>query len=137
MISSINRLEDVRPGDIMLGPIGGLVGLGVGLGQLALGEGFRLGRLSIRHVGIVTRASETQGPSEAWPTGIITKPYLVQAMPGGAEEVGMMVETHWTPRHAYVRLLEDYPGQAEDAAAIARAMVRKGVDYSPASYLAL
>lgn len=137
MISNINRLEDVRPGDIMLGPIGGLVGLGVGLGQLALGEAFRAGRTSIRHAGIVVEASRTEPPSEEWPTGVITKPRLVQAMPHGAEEVGMMYETHWTPRHAYVRLLEDYPGQAEDAAAIARLMVTEGVAYSPASYLAL
>jgi hypothetical protein len=164
-VSEINSLADLKPGDIMFGPIGGLVGLGVGLGQLALGEAFRMGRLSVRHVGIVVEASrEHSGPTVQnrktgavrpaglngergvvyttedeilYPTGLITHPRLVQAMPGGAEEIGLMVDTHWTDRHAYVRLPEDWPGQAEDAAAIARLMVAEGVAYSPASYAAL
>lgn len=165
-MSEINSLAELRPGDIMFGPIGGLTGLGVGLGQLALGEAFRMGRLSIRHVGIVVEASvHHPGPvvqdlrtgtvtpasrkgsdrglvyvSEGqmfYPTGLITAPRLVQAMPHGAEEVKMREDTHWTPRHAYARLPEDYPGQAADAAAIARLMVSEGVKYSFASYAAL
>jgi hypothetical protein len=163
---TISKLEDVRSGDLMFGPIGGLVGLGVGLGQLALGEAFRRGKLSVRHVGIVVEASrhlgpsiqenasgkyfeldekarqayDTYGTSDAFthfPNGVITAPRLVQAMPHGAEEIEMRYDTHWTPRHAYVRLPEDYPGQAGDAAAIARLMVREGVAYSFASYAAL
>ena len=132
-MSEINGLADLRPGDIMFGPIGGAVGLGVGLGQLTLGEGFRVGGRSIRHVGIVTQAGY------AWELRreASTPPRLVQAMPSGAEEVEMRDETHWTPRHAYVRLPEDYPGQGEDAAAIARLMVAEGVSYSFASYAAL
>jgi hypothetical protein len=126
-VSEINSLATLRPGDIMFGPIGGLVGMGVGLGQLALGEAFHVGRLSIRHVGIVVEAS---------PEGL-HQPRLVQAMPHGAEEIEMSCATHWTPRHAYARLPEDYPGQAADAAAIARLMVREGVAYSFASYAAL
>jgi hypothetical protein len=162
MTDTISKLEDVRPGDIMFGPIGGLVGLGVGLGQLALGEAFRRGKLSVRHVGIVVEASRhLEGPTtydrttgkyypasvpelrqdtvalDYYPTGVITAPRLVQAMPHGAEEIEMRYDTHWTPRHAYVRLPEDYPGQGEDAAAIARLMVREGVAYSFASYGAL
>jgi len=165
-MNEINRLEDVRPGDIMFGPIGGLVGAGVGLGQLALREAFRIGRLSVRHVGIVVEASAHLGghqlrndatgeyviappvpgrPGEwivpgGWthyPHGVITAPRLVQAMPHGAEEIEMRQQTHWTPRHVFMRLAEDYPGQAEDAAAIARLMVREGVAYSFASYGAL
>lgn len=161
-------LQDLRPGDIMFGPIGGLVGLGVGLGQLALGEGFRMGKLSIRHVGIVVEASaryegmtlydadqgrylpigdapgplRTQEEAErmgyvVYPHGVITAPRLVQAMPGGAEEIELREDTHWTERHAYARLTEDWPGQAEDAAAVARLMVTEGVAYSFASYAAL
>lgn len=162
-MEEINSLEDVRPGDIMFGPIGGLVGLGVGLGQLALRDAFRIGRLSVRHVGIVVEASRALGPGRVlrhnetgvyygpttlrrtlpkgdyteYPNGVITAPRLVQAMPHGAEEIEMSQDTHWTPRHAYVRLAEDYPGQAEDAAAIARLMVREGVAYSFGSYAAL
>lgn len=131
-MSNINSLDDLQPGDIMFGPIGGIVGAGVGLGQLLLGESFRAGRTSIRHVGIVVEASVP-------PYGRSVAPYpprLVQAMPGGAEEVEMN-EGHWTDRHAYVRLMPDYPGQADDAAAIARLMVKEGVAYSPASYAAL
>jgi len=166
MEDRIEKLEDLRPGDLMFGPIGGLVGVGVGLGQLALGEAFRMGKLSVRHVGIVVEASRTlppgtirdrttgtyygpnehgaqpradlfRGEYETYDTGVITAPRLVQAMPHGAEEIEMRYQTHWTPRHAYIRLPEDYPGQAEDAAAIARLMVREGVAYSFASYGAL
>jgi hypothetical protein len=123
---TIESLADVRPGDVMFGPIGGIVpGLfPVGVGQALLGETFHVGRLSIRHVGIVA-ASDLTGPR------------LVQAMPHGAEEIPMTPETHWTDRHAYVRLPEDYPGQAGDAADIARLFVTERVSYSFASYAAL
>lgn len=141
----ITSLTALRPGDIMFGPIGGAVGLGVGLGQLALGEAFRIGRLSIRHVGVVVEAGQVlpfdlpRGPRATWGADghRYEIPKLVQAMPRGAEEIEMTEEKHWTPRHAYVRLPEDYPGQAEDAAAIAWLMVAEGVDYSFASYAAL
>jgi len=133
----IERLEDLRPGDLMFGPIGGLAGVGVGLGELLCDGGFRVGPLDVRHVGIVVEASETRPADREWPTGVITAPRLVQAMPGGAEEIEMRYATHWTPRHAYARLVEDYPSQALDAAAVARLMVEHNVAYSPASYAAL
>lgn len=161
---------DLRPGDLMFGPIGGLIPgvFPVGAGQLLLGEAFRSGRLSVRHVGIVVQASvhhdgptlydgeldkylsidEAPGPLNSYEeaeragyvvyrTGVTTAPKLVQAMPSGAEEIPMRYLTHWTPHHAYVRLTEDYPGQAEDAAAIARLFVSEKVPYSFASYAAL
>lgn len=129
----------------MFGPIGGLTGLGVGVGQLALGEGFRVSGLSVRHVGIVVEGGAVppfdlpRGPRATWGEDgrRYEIPRLVQAMPGGAEEIEMRVDTHWTDRHAYARLPEDYPGQAADAAAIARLMVDAGVAYSWASYAAL
>ncbi len=136
MISSINSMDQLQPGDLMFGPIGGLVGLGVGLGQLALGEAFRAGKLSIRHVGIVVEAGGW-APDRHLAQDEYHAPRLVQAMPGGAEEVEMTEDRHWTERHAYVRLQEDYLGQATDAAAVARLMVEYRVAYSPASYLAL
>lgn len=132
-----DSLEDVRPGDIMFGPIRGGTGALVGAGQLILGEGFRVGPLSVRHVGIVVQASYREGPSEEWSTGVIHAPRLVQAMPGGAEEVSMRYHSHWTARHAYARLPEDFTGQAKEAAEAAREMVAAGVDYSFASYAAL
>lgn len=130
----MSRLADLRPGDLGFGPISGAVGLGVGLGQIALGEGFRVGYLSIRHVFVVTEALHDEQPSAEWPTGVINKGSIVEAMPSGAREAPLMLD-HWTPRFAYARLPEDYPGQASDAAAIARAMV--GTPYSFASYAAL
>jgi hypothetical protein len=86
-----------------------------------------VGPLSVRHVGIVVEAQNEPR----------TYARLVQAMPGGAEEIEMRQDTHWTERHAYARLPEDYPGQAADAAAIARLMVAHNVAYSWASYAAL
>jgi hypothetical protein len=157
----IDGLEDLRPGDIMLGPIGGVVpGLfPVGIGQLMLGELFTAGGLSVRHAGIVVEASRhlppgtvrhrgsgeyRPGPApdvhlgpqfDVYPSGVITAPLLVEAMPSGARLVEMRHDTHWTRKHAYVRLPQDHPGQADGAAAIARAMV--GTPYSFASYAAL
>lgn len=119
----------------MFGPIGGVVGLGVGLGQILLGEGFRVGDLSVRHVGIVVEAARPE--VDGHPGGAWFPPLLVQAMPDGAEMVPMNGDDHWTEHHAYVRLTEDYPEQAEDAAVCARVMVEEGVSYSWASYLAL
>jgi hypothetical protein len=162
-VTEIDGLAALRPGDLMFGPIGGLAGLGVGLGQLALREGVRVGRLSVRHVGVVVEASRHLPPGAAqdtvtrewypdgaptgglvdgrayveYPTGVYTRPKLAQAMPGGAEVIEMTDASHWTDRHAYVRLPEDYPGQAEDAAAIARLMEAEGVGYSWSSYAAL
>jgi hypothetical protein len=124
----INGLGDLRPGDIMFGPIGGMVGLGVGLGQLILGEAAVLNGRSIRHAGIVVLAGKNAagGP-----------PRLAQAMPNGAEIVNMSAKDHWTKKHIYIRLPEDYPGQALAAARVAMNMVGKGVDYSWASYASL
>ena len=161
----ITRLEDVRPGDFYLGPIGGWVGAGVSAGELLVDGGFRVGPLDVRHIGIVVaagqtlpagtvrdRTSGTYYPGDGWqpdwakipngdydtyPTGVLTAPRLAQAMPGGAEIVDMTYAQHWSPKCAYARLPEDYPGQAEDAAAIARLMVSEGVGYSYGSYPAL
>lgn len=135
----IDDLCSLRSGDILLGPIGGIVPgtFPVGLGQLMLGELFRVGGLSVRHAGIVVEAYRPRGPGvPGFPDGKPSRgPLLVEAMPNGARLVEMREDTHWTPRHAYVRLPEDYPGQAADAAVIARAMV--GTPYSFASYAAL
>jgi hypothetical protein len=154
--------EDLLPGDLYFGPIGGIVpGLfPVGIGHALLGETFRVGGMSVRHAGIVVEASRKLPPGtirhrgsgeyrpgpaprthidpdvfDTYETGVITAPLIVEAMPSGARLVELRQATHWTPRHAYVRLPEDWPGQAADAAAIARAMV--GTPYSFASYAAL
>lgn len=123
---SITTLADLRPGDIGFGPIEGLPGALVSAGQLILGEGFRVGPLDVRHVFIVVEESVSIGTFQP-------SARCVEAMPSGAREA--TIRERWTDRFAYVRLPEDYPGQAADAATIARAMV--GTPYSFLSYAAL
>lgn len=134
----MSSLSDLRPGDIGFGPIKGAAGLLVNAGQLMLGEGFHVGDLDIRHVFIVTEAGRGKLGSGSPSYPQLAKipefgPYAVEAMPSGAREENIV--ERWTPEYAYVRLPEDYPGQASDAAAIARAMI--GTPYSFASYAAL
>jgi hypothetical protein len=137
MTELITKIQDVRVGDIFLGPIGGAVGLGVAAGEFLVDGGFRVGTVDVRHAGIVVEAKPGTTMREGYPSGVLDYFELAQAMPGGAEIATMTYDRNWTDRCAYVRLPEDYPGQAEDAAAIARFMVRQGVGYSYASYAAL
>jgi hypothetical protein len=117
----VASIADLRPGMIGFGPINGAARWPVWLGELLLGEGFTVGPLKIEHVFVVTEVFA--GTARA-----------VEAMPNGARQVYFNV-ARWTPEYAYVMLPEDYPGQGEDAAAIARAMI--GTPYSFASYPAL
>lgn len=142
----ITKIQDVRVGDIYLGPIGGWFGPLIGLGELAVDGGFRVGTIDVRHAGIVVHAepglSYPDPPMDypdgtPYPAGVLDHFELAQAMPGGAEIATMTYAQHWTKRCAYVRLPEDYPGQAAEAAAIARLMVKTGVGYSYGSYAAL
>lgn len=134
-------VEDLRPGDIMFGPIGGIMPgvLPVGLGQLLLAP--RRDRLTwrrwwrVRHVGMVVSAGNGQDPT--WESG--AHPRLVQAMPSGAEEIDMRADKHWTPRHIYVRpryrLDESHIWESELAAHAARGYV--GTPYGFLTYAAL
>jgi hypothetical protein len=130
----INSLADLRPGDLMFAnQAPGGAKLLVAAGEALLHESFVIGELNVGHVGVVTAAVGAgleyfSGPSPA---------RLVQAMPRGAEEIELTPAKHWNAGHAYVRLPEDYPGQAADAAAIARLFVSERVPYSFASYAAL
>lgn len=120
----MSTIADLRPGDLGFGPLNSRgAKLLVDAGQLMLGEGFRVGRLNIEHVFVVVGSSNAE-----W-----DYPQCVEAMPSGARHASM--GGRFTPEYAYVRLPEDYPGQAQDAAAIARAMI--GTPYSFASYAAL
>lgn len=135
-IERVNSLADLLPGDIMLGPIGGFVPgfFPVAVGQAMLLDTFRIGRVSIRHAGIVVEAGSVEY-SPGYGEGAWRGPRLVQAMPHGAEEIELRDPHHWQTGYGYVRMPEDYPGQASDAAAIARLMV--GTPYSFGSYAAL
>jgi hypothetical protein len=135
ILTAINSLADVRPGDFCFTKISrprAAAALVRG-GQLLLGERVRIGALSVDHVIVVTEAEGANVTTTA--SGITySAPVGAQAMPRGAERVTLTPERHWGPGVAYCRLPEDYPGQALDAAAVAEAMVRAGVAYSFGSY---
>ena len=103
----MSSLADLRPGDIAIGPIHGFTGAFVGAAQLALatvepgliwrqgpGEWFRK-----RHAGVITEAAPT----------LLDGPRMVQAMPGGAEEIELRSETHWTEEWTYIRPNYSFP----------------------------
>ena len=125
----MSTISDLRPGDIGFGPLNTKAArLLVDAGQLLLGEGFRVGALRIEHVFVVT--TEALSATHDYEG---SDPVIVEAMPGGACKT--MMTGRWTDEYAYVRIPEDYAGQGQDAAAIARAMI--GTPYSFASYAAL
>jgi hypothetical protein len=123
-----HAITDLRPGDIGFGPLSGAARAAM-WGQFILGEGFSVDGLNIGHVFVVT-----DNPDD----GTVQ---LIEAMPSGARAVWMEISGNglnaerWDRQYAYARIPEDYPGQAGDAAAIARAMI--GTPYSFASYAAL
>lgn len=99
----------------MFGPIHGVTGWGVGAAQLALaiaepGLIFRQGPLEwfgIRHCGVIVSGSMNLPPGSTWkgqvyPTGVMTAPRLVQAMPGGAEIIDLTYEK-WNREYVYLR----------------------------------
>ncbi len=129
-MDSIKSMSDLRPGDMFLGPIGGWAGAGVRLGELIVDGGWRVGQLNVCHIGVIVEAAQDLG--HEW-----VAPRMAQAMPRGAEIIDLRMDKHWTPKCAYARLPEDYPGQAADAAAIATVMAEARIPYSWASYLAL
>lgn len=115
MLMSIRSLDDVRPGDFMIsGQNTAPNRVLVYAGQILMRDHFRIGKFVAGHAAMITPGDK-----------------LVEAMPSGARERDLR-ETDWSPGHAYFRLLEDYPGQALDAATVARAMI--GTPYSLASY---
>jgi hypothetical protein len=133
-VNGINSLADLRPGDIGITKMGGLIPgtFPVAIGQLLCKESFRVGPFRADHVLICVERGDPD-PMYDEPRA----PRAVQAMPRGAEEIALTPDKHWTDGVVWFRLPEDYPGQAEDAAAIARLFVSEKVPYSFLSYLAL
>lgn len=135
-LETIASLADVRPGDIGITTMGGIFPgwFPVRVGHWMCKESFSIGPYSADHVLICVEA-------EKWvddhPAVMRAAPRAVQAMPRGAEEIQLLPGIHWTDGVAWFRLPEDYPGQAQDAAAIARLFVAEKVPYSFLSYLAL
>jgi hypothetical protein len=114
---SIDSLDDLRPGDFMIaGQSAAPAKILVYGGELLLHEQVRVGRFAAGHAGIIGPDAKT----------------IIEAMPHGARERNIR-PSDWSPAQAYFRLPEDYPGQAYDAAFVARAMV--GTPYSFMSYV--
>lgn len=132
-LETITSLADVRPGDVCITRMGGIFpGLfPVRIGQWMCKESFTIGPYSADHVLICVEAADLMA---SLPRAM---PRAVQAMPHGAEEIALTPAKHWTDGVVWFRLPEDYPGQAQDAAAIARLFVAEKVPYSFLSYLAL
>lgn len=154
-MDTIRSLADVRPGDICITTMGGFIPgvFPVAAGQLLLKDGFRVGPFRADHVLMCVEQPRCRcGTPETADGGACEwhaarrdspraprprSPRAVQAMPRGAEEIALTPDKHWTDGAVWFRLPEDYPGQAEDAAAIARLFVSEKVPYSFLSYLAL
>jgi hypothetical protein len=135
-VNGINSLADLKPGDVGIMKMGGFIPgtFPVAVGQLLCKESFRVGPFRADHVLICVEANR---PCMAETCEADSHSRAVQAMPRGAEEIALTPAKHWTDGVVWFRLQEDYPGQAEDAAAIARLFVSEKVPYSFLSYLAL
>lgn len=121
-------LEDLEPGDIGFGPIGGLLGVLVGIGQVLLGDESRF-----RHVFVVTRASEVRARDAAGRPTDITWPQCVEAMPSGARLYSLA--ERWDQSYVYVRL-EGF-SREQRAQVARRALEMVGTPYGFSDYLAL
>jgi hypothetical protein len=125
----VASLNDLGPGWLAFGPIGGGAGGLVGVGQVLLTPWRH--QLTwkrwwkVRHTGVVaTRGGGDFGPD------------LVQAEPGGVQEVEMTTGQHWTKDWIYV--LPKYGiGQADKVAEIARRQARKKIPYAFECYPAI
>lgn len=136
--TKILSLADVRPGDICLTTMGGIIPgwLPVRIGQWLCKQTFRIGPFTADHVLVCVEAQSTE--HAIMREGVATVlGRAVQAMPRGAEEIALTPAKHWGARAVWFRLAEDYPGQAQDAAAIARLFVTEKVPYSFLSYPAI
>lgn len=133
----IRSLSDVRPGDICLTTMGGFVPgvFPVRVGTAMCKDSFRIGPFSADHALICVEAGRYNSPEDGHQMWHPAR--AVQAMPRGAEEIVLTADRHWTDGVAWFRMPEDYPGQAADAAAIARLFVEHEVPYSFLSYVAL
>lgn len=128
-------LRDLRPGDLMFTTISGLQGKLISLAEKVNDPIVTWDEAKkVQHVGIVTAAA---GGDLLWPL----KARLVQAMPGGAEEIELTGD-YWTSAFIYVRPnYRDLSGgqmpttQGRAAATAARHYI--GVPYSFLDYAAI
>jgi hypothetical protein len=147
-------LLDLRPGDLGFGPISGIAGVTVRLGELLVApvDHWRTWGTwrNFAHCGTVTQAATSDfawghdGAGGQVSRG--TGPLFAQAMPPGYEEIELGAE-HWTSQWVYIR--PDYkriatgpaatPGvsQADLVATLARMMVTAKTPYGFEDYAAI
>lgn len=123
----MSSLQDIRPGDLMFTTISGIGGKAVALAEkindpVVDWEAAR----KVQHVGVVTTTAAPEWSRS--PHG----PRLVQAMPGGAEEIELTAD-HWTPAFIYVR--PAFFSQHLEVAYAAKQYI--GVPYSWLDYAAI
>jgi hypothetical protein len=122
----IVQAKDLRPGDLMFGPIGGAVGESIGACQTVIAPWKSLLTWKtwwrLRHAAIVTGQSD----------GYVT---IGQAMPSGFEVVPLRPD-QWNPDYVFIRP-RYAEGQAQAVAETAGEMARRGIGYSFADYAAI
>jgi hypothetical protein len=128
----VTSFADLRPGDLMFGPISGWVGdVVVGPGQILVAPWKH--QLSWRTWWRVRHCATVMEADGGRPLG--RPPTIAQAMPSGYEQVEIGPE-HWTADYVYIR--PPYrPGQADKVAYHALEMARRKVPYSFADYAAI
>jgi hypothetical protein len=138
----MSTMADLRPGDIMCGPIGGFIPgvVPVGAGEVALMPWKQQLRFEtywrIRHIAVVTQAQEFAVR-------------IGQAMPSGFEEVQLGMD-RWTDGHVFIRppyrplglaagpaSPESGRTQGDDVADHAREMARRKIPYGWLDYAAI
>jgi len=148
-------LTDLRPGDIGFGPISGIAGVSVRLGELLVAPVDHWRTLGVwrrvAHCGTVTQAATpgwtpTIGPLFNTQTGMSHGPMFAQAEPGGYEEIELGAD-HWNADWLYVRpnyqTLSTGPAarpgvsQADTVAMLARMMVAAHTPYGFEDYAAI
>src|SRR4051812_36196656 len=124
----VSGLEQLRPGDIGFGNIGGAAGALVWLGQQIV-DATTPEESRYKHVFVVVEG----GTVGAMPDG--PAPRIVQAMPSGAEEIRIGVE-HWRSDTVYIR--PRYNPYIPGSATVAQnARARVGTPYSFLDYVAI
>jgi hypothetical protein len=150
----VYTLADLRPGDIGFGPIGGIAGPGIRLGELLVApfdhwSSFREWKF-VQHCGTVTEAATPGWTPNIGPlfdgVNMSHGPMFAQAEPRGYQEIELGAE-HWNAQWVYLRpnyspltaSIWAAPGQtqAEEVALIARTMAKMKIPYGFEDYAAI
>lgn len=140
----MSSLVDLQLGDLGFGPISGLVGAGVRLGELAVAPFDHWRTWSqwrhVAHCGWITEAAQPgfaygfDGSGGQFARGI--GPKFAQAMPSGFEIVELGAE-HWTKDWVFIRPNWVNPSQPATMADYGQWMAEKKIPYGFEDYAAI